>query len=89
MLKVREILVSQGGRAARRVGFVAVALMLSSCGQKGPLYLPTAPEAKGRATLPQAVRPNFERAVVPGAAPASAAATDAPAAAPAASGTAR
>jgi len=73
MLNVREILVSRGGRAACRVGLVAVGLVLAACGQKGALYLPKNPEAKDRATLPQTVRPNFEGASAPSAAPASAA----------------
>ncbi|MFM7025995.1 MAG: lipoprotein [Limnohabitans sp.] len=31
--------------------------MLSGCGQKGALVLPTTPESQGRATLPQTLNP--------------------------------
>ena len=31
--------------------------MLAGCGQKGPLVLPTTPQAQGRATLPQTLNP--------------------------------
>ncbi len=31
--------------------------LISACGQKGALYLPTEPEAKNRATLPQTIIP--------------------------------
>lgn len=45
-------------RSARSVLLAAaVALMLSACGQKGSLYLPTEPAAAGRATLPQSLIP--------------------------------
>jgi len=30
-----------------------------ACGQRGPLYLPTAPEAAQRATLPETLRPQL------------------------------
>ncbi len=33
------------------------AAMLAGCGQKGPLVLPTTPQAQGRATLPQTLNP--------------------------------
>lgn len=49
--------------------------VLAACGQKGPLFKPTTPEARDRATLPQTIRP-----VMPDAAPSPA---------PAASGAAR
>ena len=32
-----------------------LALALSACGQKGPLYIPKTPAARERATLPQTV----------------------------------
>ncbi|MFM9880558.1 MAG: LPS translocon maturation chaperone LptM [Burkholderiaceae bacterium] len=34
---------------------------LGGCGQKGPLYLPTAPEAAQRGTLPQVLQPDLPR----------------------------
>lgn len=34
---------------------LAALLLLSACGQKGPLYLPQEPAAAERATLPQSV----------------------------------
>ena len=75
MLNVREILVSAGSRCTGMVGIAALCVALTACGQKGALYKPTAPEAKGRATLPQSIRPTPDAAV------------EAPA--PAAAGTAR
>ena len=36
-------------------------LALWGCGQKGNLYLPTAPEAAYRATLPQTVLPSLAK----------------------------
>jgi predicted small lipoprotein YifL len=36
---------------------LGLALVLSGCGQKGPLYLPTGEAAAARATLPQALNP--------------------------------
>jgi len=35
----------------------ALLALLAGCGQRGPLYLPTEPEAANRATLPQTLRP--------------------------------
>jgi predicted small lipoprotein YifL len=32
-------------------------MLLSGCGQKGPLYLPTGEAAAARATLPQTLNP--------------------------------
>jgi predicted small lipoprotein YifL len=52
-MRVPQILVSAG----------AAALLLVACGQRGPLYLPTGPEAANRATLPQTLAPST--AVVP------------------------
>jgi predicted small lipoprotein YifL len=57
MLNLRQILVSAHRRAVRRVWLAGLVVVLAACGQKGALYLPTNPEAKGRATLPQTVRP--------------------------------
>jgi len=50
MLNARQILVSVVGLGALVVG-------LGGCGQRGPLYLPTGPEAAQRATLPQLLIP--------------------------------
>ncbi|WP_077001288.1 lipoprotein [Variovorax sp. KK3] len=50
MSNVRQILVSA-------IGLVLVGVALGGCGQKGALYLPTDPAAKGRATLPELVMP--------------------------------
>jgi predicted small lipoprotein YifL len=42
---------------------MAAVALLSACGQKGPLFLPTGEAAAGRATLPQVLSPST--AVVP------------------------
>jgi len=55
MSSVRSILCS--GPAARAASAAAVLALLAACGQRGPLYLPTEPEAANRATLPQTLRP--------------------------------
>jgi len=52
MLNVRQILVSAAG-------LTLIGVALAGCGQKGSLYLPTDPAAKGRATLPQALLPGI------------------------------
>lgn len=44
--------------------------LLAACGQKGPLYLPTAPASANRATLPQTLSPGSAPAA-PAALPAS------------------
>jgi len=44
---------------------VALAAMLSACGQKGPLVLPNTPESQGRATLPQTLNPWRQPAQAP------------------------
>ena len=36
---------------------ILVSVLLSGCGQKGALYLPTGDAAAGRATLPETLRP--------------------------------
>ena len=60
----------------------ALGLLLVACGQKGALYLPAAPEAAGRATLPQTLLP-LPRGAASGAAPKEAAQAQAQSAAPA------
>jgi predicted small lipoprotein YifL len=63
MFGVLQILVSPS--APRRVlAIVATATLLSACGQKGPLFLPTGEAAAGRATLTETLTPST--AVVPG-----------------------
>ncbi|WP_322993133.1 LPS translocon maturation chaperone LptM [Limnohabitans sp.] len=49
MLKVLKILVTAHA-------LVGGAAMLSACGQKGALFLPSTPESAGRATLPQTLK---------------------------------
>jgi predicted small lipoprotein YifL len=55
MYGVPQILVSP--RARRRLLLAGTALLLSACGQKGALYLPTGEAAAGRATLPETLTP--------------------------------
>ncbi len=50
MLRIRQILVSVGTLAFGTV-------VLTACGQKGALYIPTEPAAAHRATLLQTLRP--------------------------------
>jgi predicted small lipoprotein YifL len=50
MLKVMKILVMLHA-------LVGGAAVLSACGQRGPLVLPTTPASAGRATLPQTLNP--------------------------------
>ncbi|MFY3386385.1 LPS translocon maturation chaperone LptM [Paracidovorax sp. MALMAid1276] len=50
MLKASQILV-------RTLVLAASAAALAGCGQRGPLYLPSAPAAQQRATLPQTLAP--------------------------------
>jgi predicted small lipoprotein YifL len=50
MLKVLKMLITAHA-------LVGGAAMLSACGQKGPLVLPSTPESTGRATLPQTLSP--------------------------------
>lgn len=50
MLNVRQILVSA-------IGLSILGVALTACGQKGPLYLPTDPAARDRATLPSLLVP--------------------------------
>ena len=61
MLNVRQILVSA-------VGLALVGVGLTACGQRGPLYLPTGPAAKDRATLPELLIPGGKPASAPDAA---------------------
>lgn len=45
----------------RKITYIAIlctSCMLTACGQKGALYLPTEPEASNRATLPQTLTPS-------------------------------
>ncbi|MEJ7686654.1 MAG: lipoprotein [Variovorax sp.] len=61
MLNVRQILVSA-------IGLAIFGVCLTACGQKGSLYLPTDPAAKGRATLQDLLVPgasNVEAAQPP------------------------
>jgi predicted small lipoprotein YifL len=51
MLNVRQILVSA-------IVLALVGVGLTACGQRGGLYLPTDPAAKGRATLPGLLLPD-------------------------------
>ena len=63
MFGVLQILVSPIARRRLLAALGALAL-LAGCGQKGPLYLPTAPAAANRATLPETLTPS-STAVVP------------------------
>lgn len=59
MLRAPQILV-------RTFALALCAASLGACGQRGPLYLPTAPEAAQRATLPETLRaPLFDDAPAP------------------------
>jgi len=40
------------------VGLAAIGVGLAGCGLKGPLYMPTVPEAANRATLPSLILPS-------------------------------
>ena len=63
-------------------GLFAIGVGLSGCGLKGPLYMPTVPEAANRATLPSLILPSTrsDAAKTAPAAPADAAAEPADAA---------
>ncbi|MEO8542731.1 MAG: lipoprotein [Betaproteobacteria bacterium] len=68
MLRIRQILV--------RVGIpVGVAVVLSACGQKGPLFFPTEPASQNRATLLETLRLGGTRQPAPAASAPSAAAS--------------
>ncbi len=56
------------------VGLAAIGVGLAGCGLKGPLYMPTVPEAANRATLPSLLLPSTRRDAAT-AAPADAAVT--------------
>lgn len=56
------------------VGLCAIGVGLAGCGLKGPLYMPTVPEAANRATLPSLLLPSTRRDAAT-AAPADAAVT--------------
>jgi len=62
MFSVLQILVSPSAR--RRLLAAAALALLSACGQKGPLFLPTGEAAAGRASLPETLSPS-STAVVP------------------------
>lgn len=50
MLKASQILV-------RTFVLATCAAAIAGCGQRGPLYLPSEPEAANRATLPETLNP--------------------------------
>ncbi|MES2999125.1 MAG: lipoprotein [Pseudomonadota bacterium] len=55
MRRVLQILVAD---PLRRVVLAAAMVgALAACGQRGPLFLPTAPAAEGRATLTETLAP--------------------------------
>ncbi|PUE52026.1 LPS translocon maturation chaperone LptM [Limnohabitans parvus] len=78
MLKVLKILVTAHA-------LVGGAAMLTACGQKGPLVLPSTPESVGRATLPQTLKlwPASPGSNAPTVSPSTTTETNAPVAAPA------
>ncbi len=43
----------------RTFALALCAASLAACGQRGPLFLPTAPEAAQRASLPETLRPKL------------------------------
>lgn len=43
----------------RTFALALCAASLAACGQRGPLFLPTAPEAAQRASLPETLRPRL------------------------------
>ncbi|MFD0880369.1 lipoprotein [Variovorax dokdonensis] len=55
------------------VALATLVVGLQGCGQRGPLYLPTEPEAANRATLPQLIIPGGAPGNADAAKPASAA----------------
>jgi predicted small lipoprotein YifL len=56
MFGVLQILVSRP--ATRRVLAIGAIALLSACGQKGPLFLPTGEAAAGRASLTETLTPS-------------------------------
>ncbi len=68
MLNVRQTVASA-------IGLALLAGGLAGCGQRGGLYLPTDPAAKGRATLPQTVLPGMSSKPTAGATPSAGAAS--------------
>ncbi|MCE1191479.1 MAG: lipoprotein [Acidovorax sp.] len=58
MMKASQILV-------RSVVLAACAAAFAGCGQRGPLYLPSAPQAAQRATLPQTLTPGSSASPTP------------------------
>lgn len=65
------------------LGLCAIGVGLAGCGLKGPLYLPTVPEAANRATLPSLIVPSARQGEGSGSAPVAPAPTDAAAVPPA------
>ena len=59
MLQTSRILVRVADHGARIAIALSALLVLSGCGQTGPLYLPTEPAAANRATLPQSLWPTM------------------------------
>jgi hypothetical protein len=68
MFGVLQILVSTTGARRRMLAVAAATLLLSACGQKGPLFLPSGAAALGRASLPETLSPVPSTSVVPAAA---------------------
>ncbi|MGJ7489165.1 LPS translocon maturation chaperone LptM [Variovorax sp. ZT4R33] len=66
------------------LGLCAIGVGLAGCGLKGPLYLPTVPEAADRATLPSLLVPSVRNGDGSGSAPVAPAPADAAAVPPAA-----
>ncbi|WP_348682390.1 LPS translocon maturation chaperone LptM [Acidovorax soli] len=62
MVKVFQILI-------RTFALATSAAALLGCGQRGPLYLPAAPEATQRATLPETLSPLETAPAAPASAP--------------------
>jgi len=44
-------------KASPILGSIAVLVLLTACGQRGPLFLPTGEAGASRATLPQTLNP--------------------------------
>ena len=61
MVKTSQILV----RAIALAASAAALASLAACGQRGPLFLPTEPAARDRATLPQTLKPGSAPARAP------------------------
>jgi predicted small lipoprotein YifL len=79
---IEQIILVRATALCANVAMVTCALLLGACGQKGPLTLPSDPEFKQRATLPDIVRRQLPTSPTPPAAntPAPAPAASSPAA---------